>query len=89
MVIFAVDDERLALESLIGAVRKCIPEASACLPRTKSRRKMDKKSGQIMMVIRPLFIGFLEQTGHQKRCSRRIFSPIRMRMMPPKVSAFL
>ena len=27
MVIFAVDDERLALESLIGAVRKCVPEA--------------------------------------------------------------
>lgn len=30
MVIFAVDDERLALESLIGAVRKCIPEAEIC-----------------------------------------------------------
>ena len=27
LVIFAVDDERLALESLIGAVRKCVPDA--------------------------------------------------------------
>lgn len=30
MVIFAVDDERLALEGLIGAIRKCVPDAEIC-----------------------------------------------------------